>query len=63
VDGDADSASEKQRERAERGDLALRRDEADGVAESRPIFRLICTGGCEGVQEIKVCLSDRWCDT
>jgi hypothetical protein len=31
----------------------------NGVAESRPIFRLICTGGCEGVQEIKVCLSDR----
>lgn len=39
-----DSASDKRRERAECGDLALRRDEADGVAESR-LIRLICTDG------------------
>jgi len=53
VDGDAGSASEKQRERAERGGFAIQRDEADGVAESRPI-RLICTDG----QDVKVCLGD-----
>lgn len=44
VDGDADRASDKRRERAERGDFALRSDEADGVEESR-LIRLIYTGG------------------
>ena len=44
VDGNADSASDERRERGERGDLAPRRDEADGVAETR-LIRFIYTGG------------------